>query len=142
MAAHGIEGFEDLTECPNYSRVEADAAQSPVDDNVPSDHKKTEANKEVERAALALSSGNALTSEEGHQLTGERMANVVVLMGMVKSGKTTVLAEIYERFLQRTFLQVIFLLVPKLSWDLSAYASYPELFPRENGKILTEPSEG
>ena len=98
-----IEGFEELAECPNYSRVEADQAQSPGEDNVPSDHGKGAADEEVERPALTLSSGNALTLEEGHQLTGERIANVVVLMGMVKSGKTTVLAEIYERFCRGPF---------------------------------------
>lgn len=98
-----IEGFEDLTECPNYARVEADEDQRPRNDSVPTDHREIEANEVVERVGLALSSGNALTLEEGHQLTGERMANVVVLMGMVKSGKTTVLAEIYERYCKGPF---------------------------------------
>ena len=103
-----LEGFEDLAECPNYSRVESDQPQSPGDDSVPSDHGNAATNEEVEKPALTLSSGNALTLEEGHQLTGERMANVVVLMGMVKSGKTTVLAEIYERFCKGPFAGHLF----------------------------------
>ena len=103
-----IEGFEDLVECPNYSHIETGEVHNPRDNSVQSDHGKAEADAEVERPALALSSGNALTLEEGHRLTGERMANVVVLMGMVKSGKTTVLAEIYERFCKGPFAGHLF----------------------------------
>lgn len=91
-----IEGFEVLAECPNFADLNGEdvkASRSAV----------KSLDDAVGTVSRALFSGKALTAEEGHQIAGECGAKVVMLMGMVKSGKTTVLSELYERFCQGRF---------------------------------------
>ena len=103
-----IEGFADLAECPNFSEASQEVQHETGLDSATSDSGSLETNVEAAKAELVLSSGRALTVEEGHGLTGARSTRVVVLIGMVKSGKTTVLAELYERFCKGPFGAYLF----------------------------------
>ena len=103
-----IEGFDDLVECPNFSRAEEGETEISGAGTEAPNGAKSGGDEGIQRLAHTLSSGKALTLQEAHQLTGECAANVVVLMGMVKSGKTTVLAEIYERFCRGPFAGYLF----------------------------------
>ena len=103
-----IEGFEDLTECPNFSPSNPDGAEPQRDGDVSLNTSTPGSDDDADSPSLALPSGNALTVEEGHQLTSECAAKLVVLMGMVESGKTTVLAELYERFCVGPFAGCVF----------------------------------
>ena len=90
-----MEGFDPLTKCPNYT-----PATVPAEVKVPG----AEPSVEIEVAEpeedhhITLPSGDALTANDAHRLTSGAQSTVVMLVGMVKSGKTTVLAEIFERF--------------------------------------------
>ena len=104
-----IEGFERLTECPNYLQTPPNDAEVSTKGAGSRRIEPTPAPAaEAAEAPLSLSSGNALTAQEGHQLTGECLTKVVVLMGMVKSGKTTVLAELYEQLCRGPFAGHLF----------------------------------
>ena len=104
-----IEGFESLTDCPNYRQATPnDAPLTKSDAGHPRTQPTPAVTPETADLPLSLSSGNALTAQEAHQLTGERLTKVVVLMGMVKSGKTTVLAELYEHFCKGPFAGHLF----------------------------------
>ena len=103
-----IEGFEELTECPNFSQVDRDDDEELGEGRVSADEATASSDVEETDAPLALSTGKALTVREGHLLTGECIAQVVALIGMVKSGKTTVLAELYERFCKGPFAGYLF----------------------------------
>ena len=104
-----IEGFESLRECPNYRQTTPSAAGVTSDEGAPPrTHPTPAVRPETAEPSLRLSSGNALTAQEAHQLTGECLTKVVVLMGMVKSGKTTVLAELYEHFCKGPFAGHLF----------------------------------
>ena len=93
-----IEGFPNLGDCPNFSSLQQKKQPESRDDGATPDEQALAKQVGSAEPALALSSGRALTVEEGHGVTGERRTKVVVLIGMVKSGKTTVLSELYERF--------------------------------------------
>ena len=103
-----IEGFDDLAECPNVSR--ADVADSEAAGGVIGQlgQEPSLSRKEIEKPPRPLYSGNALAVGEAHELTGECASTVVILMGMVKSGKTTVLAEIYEHLCKGPFAGYLF----------------------------------
>ena len=103
-----IEGFDDLTQCPNFSHTEVDDVDAAEDDIELLDAEPSTIETEVENPPIPLFSGNALAAGEAHDLTGERATTVVILMGMVKSGKTTVLAELYERFCKGPFAGYLF----------------------------------
>lgn len=104
-----LEGFQTLTECPNYLQTSPNAADLTSEEDVaPEAEPIAPSDDEAAEAPLSLSSGSALTAQEAHQLTGECLAKIVVLMGMVKSGKTTVLAELYERFCSGPFAGHLF----------------------------------
>ena len=98
-----IEGFANLAECPNFSKVKQEAQPDAGIDHAALDSKPLGQDVEVADTGIALSSGRALTVEEGHALAGARSTRIVVLMGMVKSGKTTVLAELWEGFRKGPF---------------------------------------
>ena len=98
-----IEGFSDLAECPNFSEVKQQDLDRPVDSETTVDNGPLAKDVETAGPVPALRSGRALTVEEGHSLTGASSTRLVVLVGMVKSGKTTVLAELYERFCKGSF---------------------------------------
>ena len=98
-----IEGFADLAECPNFSEAIQPDPQGSGDDSAPEESEQLEENVDAAKAVLALRSGKALTVEEGHSLTGASSTRIVIMIGMVKSGKTTVLEELYERFCKGPF---------------------------------------
>ena len=103
-----IEGFDDLPKCPNYSLDEIGDVEAVEDGSELTDQEQSTIETQVEHPPILLSSGNALTVREAQYLTAECASTVVVLMGMVKSGKTTVLAELYERFCEGTFAGHLF----------------------------------
>ena len=103
-----IEGFDDLVNCPNFLEGEQNHGELAISKDEVGGNEKSAGAFELGRPAVSLSSGNALTTTEGHRLTGEYPTKVVILMGMVKSGKTTVLSELYERFCEGPFAGQIF----------------------------------
>ena len=103
-----IEGFEELTQCPNYSSVTVFDGDSGDGSMSPAEQESSDPTEEPEKPPIHLFTGKALTVNEAHSLTGNRTSSVVVLMGMVKSGKTTLLAEIYERFGKGAFAGHLF----------------------------------
>ena len=52
---------------------------------------------------VGLTSGGALSAEEANQTTRSSVARVIVPIGLVGVGKTTLLSEIYERFREGPF---------------------------------------
>ena len=52
---------------------------------------------------VELPSGDALSAEEANQTTRSSVARVIVPVGLVGVGKTTLLSEIYERFREGPF---------------------------------------
>ena len=98
-----IEGFDDLTECPHFSPVEVDGDEVPDKASEGPNIELASAVVEAEVSPVQVYSGSALAVDEAHELTGEYSSSVVILMGMVRSGKTTVLAEVYERFRKGPF---------------------------------------
>ena len=58
---------------------------------------------DVMESLVALPSGDALTSEEANQTTRSSVTRVIVPAGPVGVGKTTLLSEIYEKFLEGPF---------------------------------------
>lgn len=100
-----IEGFEDPKDCPNFAENDGDAAAAT---GVDQPSKPTIKTDEEASSSILLPSGKALTATEGHQLTSEFRSTVAVLVGMVKSGKTTALAELYERFRKGHFAGHLF----------------------------------
>ena len=52
---------------------------------------------------VALPSGEALSAEEANQTTRSSVARVIVPVGLAGVGKTTLLSEVYERFLEGPF---------------------------------------
>ncbi|MCG7873095.1 MAG: hypothetical protein JAZ11_13430 [Candidatus Thiodiazotropha lotti] len=107
-----IEGFQDLADCPNFVIGESDDIREPADTDEVSDSTGESEQAIIENdegiPPVILASGNALTSSEAHHLTRERSTCIVMLVGMVKSGKTTVLAELYEQFRRGQFAGHLF----------------------------------
>ena len=60
---------------------------------------------DVMESLVALPSGDALTSEEANQTTRSSVTRVIVPVGPVDVGKTTLLSEIYEKFLEGPFAE-------------------------------------
>lgn len=103
-----IEGFSILAECPNFSESKQPDPPRSREASVPVEAKQLVESVDGAEAVLALTSGKALTVEEGHRLTGASRTRIVVMIGMVKSGKTTVLAELYERFCKGPYAGYLF----------------------------------
>lgn len=107
-----LEGFTALVECPNYSLEESHAIDNSKESAGQLPENGTAADEQVDRtekkAHISLHSGNALTGPEARPLAASSPTTVIVFAGMVSSGKTTVLAEIYERFRSGSFVNHLF----------------------------------
>ena len=103
-----IEGFDELTQCPNYSTVALSSGEIGEVGVSPITEESGDLQEGTKQPPIQLFTGNALAVNEAHGLTGERISTVVVLMGLVKSGKTTLLAELYERFCKGAFAGYLF----------------------------------
>ena len=106
-----LEGFSALEECPNFSLAPAETAEpaSRAGAVLLTDQaSETGENIHEEDQHVILPSGNALTASKAHHLTSEIPTTVVILVGMADSGKTTLLAEIYEKYRQGPFVNHLF----------------------------------
>lgn len=107
-----LEGFSDLGECPNFTVQDQQVApEGGVDIAEPTETVEPQlepSDDKARKAHVYLHTGNALTSSEARRLTAELSTTVVVLAGMVSSGKTTVLAELYEKYRRGKFAKHIF----------------------------------
>ena len=94
-----LEGFsENLSDCPNYRKsetVEPQAASTESD--IPDD-------EIPQQPHVALTSGRALRIPEANALAASEPTTVVLLAGPHESGKTTLLASIFERFRSGPFV--------------------------------------
>ncbi len=100
-----LEGFKNLDECPHHSTdadPDVEISQKTLDPNqveIESIPDRTD----IRLSTDILSSGNSLDGIDANPLTRERNSTLVVLAGMVDSGKTTVLAELFDRFRKAPF---------------------------------------
>ncbi len=96
-----LEGFDNLVECPNFELVspEEEGGGKPKDtvEEIASPSKMIE-----------LPSGDDLSSETGSGITRASHTRVIVLAGAPDSGKTTLLATIYDCFQDGPFADYIF----------------------------------
>ncbi len=98
-----LEGFTaDLVACPNYSES---ALIDPPDGSVESDAPNEEVAEEPD---VLLSSGRALKIPEANALAASQLTTVVLLAGPHESGKTTLLASLFEKFRSGPFAGHVF----------------------------------
>ncbi len=103
-----LEGFSDLANCPNFSselKVEDDSI---IENEEQPEHTNLEVTPSAEDDRIVLPSGEALTAKEAQALMSEIRTTVVMLVGMAESGKTTLLAEIYEKYRLGPFANHLF----------------------------------
>lgn len=90
------EGHEDISECPNCSENNSELL-------VQSEESESPSSKFIE-----LHSGHDLSLDETFAITSKSMTRLIVLAGSSESGKTTLLASIYEMFQKSPFAGYLF----------------------------------
>lgn len=102
-----LEGFEDLQECPHIQmavNTESEQFGEITDEPVTAQFDEDlDAPREKEEADLMLPPGEALTYEQTSEVLRSGNVRIVVLIGLAWSGKTTLLARIYEQFEKQEF---------------------------------------
>lgn len=97
-----LEGFPNFADCPHTSLESDEDADDETDAASESD---TEADQgEVQGAPTSvrpvdLAGADALTLDEGGRLMAKQRCTVVLIAGEAKAGKTTLVVELYARFL-------------------------------------------
>lgn len=95
-----LEGFEDLNQCPHCQFVE-------VEDEVSVEEEINIANSE-EELEFNLPDGLALNAASARSITRDKPTHLILIAGDEESGKTTLLASLYECFLVGPFGQYSF----------------------------------
>jgi hypothetical protein len=96
-----LEGFEKHTDCPHFIVIDESLEQN-VSDNA----KAIE--QEKSGAMIDLYDGDGLNPETAGNITRKSMTRLIVVAGAYQSGKTTILASIYECFLKGEFAGYMF----------------------------------
>jgi hypothetical protein len=96
-----IEGHVDLEKCPYYIRKGQDMRETEPSQQIPSE-------SPAPSKIVDLPSGEDLDFDLANTIMAAVITRVIVLAGAVKSGKTTVLASIHEKFQEGDFAGYIF----------------------------------
>ena len=100
-----LEGFDPPSECPHISLTppDAEAQASSEEDGVPLEDEDAVGEEEISKLdepTVELGGGESLTIPLADQTATRYGAQVVLIAGDFQSGKTTLLAELYGRFLK------------------------------------------
>lgn len=87
-----LEGFEDATTCPNF------VGSAGSDQSEPSSADESAPEASVSPGPFRFPSAQALPVEATHRVMRRSMARVIVCAGEYASGKTTLLASLYDAF--------------------------------------------
>lgn len=85
-----LDGIGELEKCPNYTLVNA-AEEEPS-----------------AKTSIDLHNGNDISYDTANKIAGASRTRLIVLAGAVDSGKTTLLASMYEKFLENSFATYLF----------------------------------
>ena len=96
-----FEGHKDFNDCPHYMAANQDLAKGVNVEVQEIDQKKSP-------DVVDLFSGKDITYQDASLITLKTLARVIVLAGAVKSGKTTFLASLYEKFLRGPIASYVF----------------------------------
>lgn len=99
-----LEGHETIDECPNVVGVESPDGGEVAPDDEPDEG----GTQPVEERRVDLPRGSALTALEANPILARGDATTVLLAGEAESGKTTLLAALYERFQDGPFEDYLF----------------------------------
>jgi hypothetical protein len=103
-----LEGFENVRDCPNIQLATDGAAATDSNEaevlEVDGDSRvSSEEGNGSEEPLVELGGGTSLTLSEGDLLANKHSARVILVAGEFQSGKTTLIAESYGRFLRGPF---------------------------------------
>lgn len=94
-----LEAFEDPTDCPNTSENPPDEVDTQeIDDDL--DESGIEGIQVFEPGFVSFESGESLGLSQANDLRAERQSRFVLLAGEVKAGKSTLLIELFAKFLK------------------------------------------
>ncbi len=95
-----LEGLEPL-KCPHYLSAQAESANEGTE--------QTDVTKTAEEnSVIPLPSGEDLDPRSAAEISRAALARVIIIAGEAESGKTTLLASIYERFNEGPFAGYLF----------------------------------
>ena len=97
-----VEGFE-LVACPRYGRDADDEGAAGADEAV-----DTEGLAETSVESIQLASANALTPSQASGLLRAEDARVIAILGPLKSGKTSLIASLYDLFQAGPVMEIEF----------------------------------
>ena len=92
-----LEGFPSGQGCPHLQLAESPLTDAPTE-TIPEPESEPEGSETAEW--LTLEGGESLSSAEAHTVAAEYGATTVLLAGESESGKTTLIVELYARFLE------------------------------------------
>jgi hypothetical protein len=95
-----LEGFENPTECPHATRRTPQEDQEPEPESESTTELTEDGEKEPSQNAIELGGGESLTLPQSDRLANRHGGRVVLVAGEFQSGKTTLVAELYGRFLK------------------------------------------
>ena len=89
-----LEGLDNVLECPHFEAhdIVEEEPQKQIDEEEPSDASL------AEEEFVKLHEGKALDPDSAKCITFAAPTNLIIIAGSADSGKTTLLAGIYERF--------------------------------------------
>ena len=101
-----LEGFENVQDCPHFEALETlpAADEPPVEDST----QEVSAAEEDEQRMVNLPEGTRLEPESARHITIASPTKLIIVAGAADSGKTTLLAGLYERFNKEPFTGYVF----------------------------------